>query len=117
MGTLQAFRSWNRVRIAVNRVLRDNDPSALEGTLREFPVDARHVARRARIMADVFPFHAVLLAVTLAGCGSRYSPQLLRQLATREFGWDGLDARALGICATTSTSSAMATCWTPSADG
>lgn len=95
MGALDRLRSWNLVRVAVNRVMCEDDPSAVVELLREFPGEARRVARRAKPMADTYPLYALLLGVGLARSGAVEAVDLLRSLADREFGWYRLGEEAL----------------------
>jgi hypothetical protein len=95
MRAFDRLRLWNRVRVAVSLVLRENDPAAVENLLRQDPAAGRDIARRARTMADVFPLHALLLAVGMARCGAAETIDLLRWLVGREYGWSLLEEEGL----------------------
>jgi len=95
MRVFDRFRLWNRARAAINQVVREKDPAAIERLLRQFPAESGNIARRARSMADVYPLPALLLAVALARCAAPETVDLLRWLAGREFGWDRLAQGAL----------------------
>jgi len=95
MGAFDRLRLWNRVRVAINQVFRENDPAAVERLLCQDPAASKGVARRAMAMSEVFPFHALLLAIGLARCEAPEAVDLVRWFADREFGWDRLEEKAL----------------------
>lgn len=95
MRAFGRLRSWNRVRVAIAEVLRDNIPAPVETLLMQDPAAARGVARRARTMADVYPFHALLLAVGMARCKAEETVEVLHGLAGKEYGWERLGEEEL----------------------
>lgn len=95
MGLRERFRSWRQLQVAVNRVIAQNDPTAVESLLRNCPAEGGKIARRARGMTEAYPSQALLLAKALAKCEAPEALDLLRLMAASKSGWDRLGDEAL----------------------
>ena len=97
MRAIDCLRSWNRIRVAINRVIDEDNPAAVERVLRQYPAESRRVVERATAQVDRGAlWHGLLLTVGLARCEVPEAVDLLRRLTRRDFpDWQRLDKEAL----------------------
>ncbi|MES1245079.1 MAG: hypothetical protein ABUT39_25975 [Acidobacteriota bacterium] len=95
MGVFDRLRLWNQTRTVVGQVVRESSPAAAERFLRQHPPESGRLALRARSMAEVHPYQALLLAAALARCDAPESIELLRWLTGRQYGWERLGSEVL----------------------